>query len=289
MNILTTIAETRKKIKRLRKTQGFTIGLVPTMGALHAGHLSLIEQSRIENDITIASIYVNPVQFNNPQDYQMYPVQHENDFQLLEEAGCHYAFVPDQTEMYPHGADSVVVNLDFGALSHTLEGAYRPGHFSGVGVVVSKLLHIINPDKAYFGQKDMQQFLIIQKMVDDLSMGTQVVCCPTVREKDGLAMSSRNQRLTEEERQKAPLLYQTMLQAKKQLLEGISVLEVKASSQQEIGKEKAFRLEYFEVVDAVTLAPATENTSAKNMAIMVAAHLGKARLIDNLLVKPENG
>ncbi|MFT4031823.1 MAG: pantoate--beta-alanine ligase [Siphonobacter sp.] len=274
MQIFERIADLRAYLKG--KT---SIGLVPTMGALHEGHLSLIAASRNENKLTVCSVFVNPIQFNNPDDLARYPRTLQEDCKMLEAAGCDAVFAPTVAEMY---GSKPAITFDFGNLERVLEGAFRPGHFNGVGIVVSKLFHIVQPDRAYFGQKDLQQCLVIRRMIQDLSFPVELIICPIVREKDGLAMSSRNRNLTTYERSVAPFIYQQLQQAGKALKAGKSVSEVKELVSKAYAEQPDFKLEYFEIADIETLSSlAAFRTPA---AICVAAYLGKVRLIDNLLM-----
>ena len=216
MQVFNEIEPLKAFIKGKRK-EGRTVGLVPTMGALHAGHLSIIEASKAENDITICSIYVNPTQFNNPSDLQKYPRTLDKDTKSLEIVECDVLFYPNNDEMY---SGSSLLKFDFGHLDKVMEGRFRPGHFSGVGLVVSKLFNIVEPDVAYFGQKDWQQFTIIRQLVDELKFNLKLQVIPTHREVDGLAMSSRNLRLSSEEREHATVFYQALLYAKAALNAG---------------------------------------------------------------------
>src|SRR6478735_2463281 len=204
MEIFKEIGPLRAYLRSQKKGQS-TVGLVPTMGALHTGHLTLIKEAKAENDLTVCSIYVNPTQFNNASDLAKYPRLLEKDSQLLKEAGCDVLFAPENSEMYASPSE---LKLEFGQLDKILEGKFRPGHFSGVGLVVSKLFNIVKPDRAYFGQKDFQQFAIISKLNEELLFGISLKAVYIVREEDGLAMSSRNLRLSSEERKKAIIFYQ---------------------------------------------------------------------------------
>ncbi len=282
MRILRSLHEAHDFIAT-QKCKGEKIGLVPTMGALHKGHISLIEVSKKETDFTVCSIYVNPTQFNNKEDFKTYPNLFEQDIALLEKLACDAVFAPSHESMYPEGTFKGLLQLNFGALEKELEGKYRPGHFNGVGVVVSKLLHIISPHKAYFGQKDLQQYMIIKKMCGDLSFLTEIVMCPTVREADGLAMSSRNLRLTENERQVAPLLYQTLQEAVDKLKNGKKAAEVKKWAFQQIADTDLFTPEYIEIV-SLNSFNLIQGLIQEDVAICASAHLGKARLIDNVIV-----
>lgn len=256
------------------------IGLVPTMGALHEGHITLIEQAKATSDLVVSSVFVNPVQFNNPDDLARYPRTLDDDCQKLEAAGCDAVFAPSVEEMYP---EPPALRINFGELETVLEGAFRPGHFNGVGIVVARLFNIVQPDRAYFGQKDLQQVAVIRRLVRDLGFPIELVRCPTVREADGLAMSSRNRNLTSAERQLAPVLYQGLSEANALLLHGASVDEAKAAVVTLLETIPAFRLEYVEVVNADTLQPVSERLAPGQTAICIAAHLGHVRLIDNVV------
>jgi pantoate--beta-alanine ligase len=279
MKVLKSISEAREYAFSKQK-EGLSVGLVPTMGALHSGHLSLVEESRKDNKITIVSIFVNPIQFNNPMDLAKYPRTIEKDTEMLQKAGCDAIFYPDEKEMYEN---KPMLKMDFGILETVMEGAFRPGHFSGVGVVVAKLFHIIQPDHAYFGQKDLQQFLIIQQMVKDLSFGLKLHCCPIIRENDGLAMSSRNLRLSEQNRPIAAKIYESLKMAEKKLpLEGIERTKTEVHSF--LSQFNELELEYFEVADGITLEPLTEYNKNKKTALCIAVYLDGVRLIDNLVL-----
>ncbi|AZQ62352.1 pantoate--beta-alanine ligase [Flammeovirga pectinis] len=285
MDVFNTVSTLKKFVNNCKFSKK-TIGFVPTMGALHDGHLNLVRQSNKENDITICSIFVNPTQFNNAIDLKHYPVKHEEDFELLRSAGCHVVFLPSVEEMYPKGVkQNDICGFNFGEIENQLEGAFRPGHFNGVGIVVSKLFHMVNPMKAYFGLKDLQQFLIIRKMTLDLSFGIDIIGVPTVREKDGLAMSSRNLRLTQEERNIAPFIYRTISEMKEQISVFKTPKEVLEWGISNFHKNPSFHLEYLDIVNTSDLKPVEENSTPTSYAIVIAAHLGKVRLIDNLLIE----
>ncbi|QMW01099.1 pantoate--beta-alanine ligase [Spirosoma foliorum] len=273
-----TISGLRQYIANIKPEQ--SIGFVPTMGALHEGHIKLIEAARKENDIVISSIFVNPVQFNNPDDLARYPRTLEEDSLQLQAAGCDVVFAPSVAEMYP---ESPGIRLNFGELETMLEGAFRPGHFNGVGIVVSKLFNIVQPKRAYFGQKDLQQVAVIRRLIRDLSFPIELIRCPTVREADGLAMSSRNRNLTPFEREQAPTLFQSLTLAHELLTEGHSPAQAKAAVTGIFSSNPNFRLEYVEIVNADTLQIANEVLAPGQTAICLAAHLGKVRLIDNLV------
>lgn len=248
------------------------------MGALHAGHLSLIEQAQQFNDEVVCSIFVNPSQFNDPKDLEKYPRTIEADIKMLEQVKCDVLFNPEVDEIYD---DNEQWHLNTGELEHLLEGKFRPGHYQGVTQVVFKLFNIVKPDTAYFGQKDYQQFLIVSKMVDLLSMPVKLVMCPIRREEDGLAMSSRNIQLTTDNRLHALILSKTLNWVKDNF-ESAPISELKTAAEQMIGTEPDVELEYFEIADGDTLHQATEKT--KNIIALVAARVGKTRLIDNVLL-----
>ncbi|WP_460907630.1 pantoate--beta-alanine ligase [Spirosoma areae] len=273
-----TIASLRQHLNGLRSEQ--TIGLVPTMGALHEGHTTLIDTARRGNDVVVSSLFVNPAQFNNPDDLARYPRTLEEDARKLEAAGCDVVFAPAVAEMYP---EPPALRLNFSELETVMEGAFRPGHFNGVGLVVAKLFNIIQPNRAYFGQKDLQQVAVIRRLIRDLSFPVELIRCPTVREADGLAMSSRNRNLTPDERKQAPALFQALTLAHEMLIEGHSTVQAKAAVTGFFTSQPNFRLEYVETANADTLQPANEVLAPGQTAICLAAHLGKVRLIDNLV------
>ena len=278
MVILTSPSELRAYLKQSRRGE---IGLVPTMGAVHAGHTSLVVASKASNEVTVCSIYVNPTQFNNVSDLSSYPRSLEADCQLLERHGCDAVFIPDNETMYPEPPRT---RLHFGELETVMEGRFRPGHFNGVGLVVSKLFHLVQPDRAYFGQKDLQQFLIVQRLVTDLGFGLQLVRCPSVREPDGLAMSSRNARLTSAQRQLAPALYQALNQAREMLAAHQNVAQTKQVILDHFSGLPGIRLEYFEIVDGDDLQEVRDLQNHRHVALCIAAYLGEVRLIDNLIL-----
>ncbi|MGD9992765.1 MAG: pantoate--beta-alanine ligase [Salinivirgaceae bacterium] len=262
------------------KTRSKTIGFVPTMGALHQGHLSLIAYAKKESDITLASIFVNPTQFNDPNDLKNYPRNEAKDLEMLLAAGCNAVFMPNEAEMYPE-KDSRI--FDFDGLDQLMEGAHRPGHFNGVAQIVSKLFDAVQPHKAFFGQKDFQQVAIIRKMTQSLGLPIEIVACPIVREDDGLAMSSRNQLLTPEHRKAAPLIYKTLQKARTLAYEK-TVSQLQAWVEETINDSGLFRVEYFEIVDEQTLLPISTFTAGKNNVGCIAVWAGKVRLIDNVTI-----
>ena len=279
MKVLKSIKETREYCFTKQK-EGLSIGLVPTMGALHEGHLSLIEYSKKDKNITIASIFVNPIQFNNVNDLSKYPRTIEKDLELLKKSGCDAVFTPNENEMYH---TKPLISFDFGNLESVMEGTFRPGHFSGVGVVVAKLFNIIRPNHAYFGQKDLQQFLVIQQMVNDLSFPVLLHCCPIIREPDGLAMSSRNVRLTPQNRPLAAKIYES-LQIAEGMIQKEGIEKTKESVINFLSQYKELKLEYFEVSDSQTLEPLIDVFYKKKIALCTCVFIDNVRLIDNLII-----
>lgn len=262
-----------------QKLQQKSIGLVPTMGALHEGHLSLIEQACKENDIVVCSIFVNPVQFNNQEDLIKYPRTFDDDIKLLEKANCTMVFAPTVEEMYPEPPTEV---YDFDGLDQVMEGAFRVGHFNGVGIVVKRLFDLIQPDRAYFGVKDYQQLLLIKKMVEKHHLPIEIVACPIVREYDGLAMSSRNRRLSEKERKIAPKIYE-ILQKSLDFAKTHTPKETELFVTSEIEKVQEFKLEYFQILDGEKLTIITSFNKQQKAIGFIALWLGNIRLIDNVI------
>lgn len=268
-------------IRRIRK-QKRPIGFVPTMGALHKGHTSLIRAAQQDGQLVVCSIFVNPTQFNEQRDLDAYPRTPHKDIEALERVGCDVLFMPDAAEIYPPELDTTL-ELDFGQLDKVMEGAFRPGHFDGVAQVVKRLLDIVQPDSLYMGQKDYQQLSIIRYMIRQLNLPVRLVMCPIIREKDGLAMSSRNVRLDPGIRQRASILYQTLAQAKSWLKKiPPSEVEQKAMAKLEI---PGFRPEYFKIVDVDTLLEPVEPGSPNGWIACTAVWAGDVRLIDNMFVK----
>lgn len=274
-----TIKETQKYLHQFRK-KGKSIGFVPTMGALHEGHLALIRRSKEENEITVCSIFVNPIQFNNRDDLIKYPRMLAEDSKLLERAGCDVIFSPTEEEMYPGGQMSAV-EIDFGMLGKVMEGKFRPGHFKGVAIVVKRLLDIVEPTRVYFGKKDFQQLAVIQHLVKMMKIPVEVIPCITVRENDGLAMSSRNLRLTIGERMIAPHIYQVLFRVKEMAGE-IPVEELKRWAIRKIQEKPELRVEYFEIGDKDTLLPLDDWSNQDRAVAFTAVCLGDVRLIDNI-------
>ncbi len=260
------------------KIAGNSIGFVPTMGALHPGHLALAGQAKRENDLVVCSIFVNPIQFNNPEDLKKYPRTLETDLEHLRSIRCDAVFCPDEKEMYP-GPETKV--YDFGHLDKVMEGRYRQGHFNGVAIVVKKLFDIVEPHRAYFGQKDYQQLQIIKAMVKKEAMDVEIIPCATVREPDGLAMSSRNARLTPTQRQGAGKIYK-VLQGAREMYPGQAVSTIEKWATQEINASPELETEYFQIVDAETLLPVGDDDLGNELVACVAVYAGEVRLIDNM-------
>jgi pantoate--beta-alanine ligase len=283
METLHTIAEMREAVRtRRRKKIDGTIGLVPTMGALHAGHLSLVRAACEQCDAVVASIFVNPLQFGPTEDFARYPRSFASDCDLLRDAGVDFLFAPAVEEMYPAGAETMV---DVGAMADRLDGASRPGHFHGVATVVAKLFHIVTPDVAYFGQKDAAQVAVLRKMTRDLNFPVRIQVCATMREIDGLAMSSRNRYLSPEERQQSLVLSRALDRVREIVAGGESKSEALVRSlEAAFAEESAARLEYAAVVDADSLLPVDQVQAGGRTLIAVAAWIGSTRLIDNILI-----
>ncbi len=263
------------------RNKGSRIGFAPTMGALHEGHLSLIEASKKQNDLTVASIFVNPAQFNDPKDFEKYPVTLEKDIAFLLQAGCDILFLPSVPEVYPHGIDEMR-HYDLGYLETILEGKYRPGHFQGVCKVMERLLRIVEPDELFMGQKDYQQCMVVKRLIAIMSSPTQLYPCPTLREADGLAMSSRNLRLNEEERKNATGISKALLYIKENIRSG-KVDSITGSSKLILDENK-FRVDYIEIASAETLELLNEWDGKQKIIALVAAFQNEVRLIDNMLL-----
>lgn len=261
------------------KKEGKKIGFVPTMGALHNGHLSLVKTSKTHSDITVVSIFVNPTQFNDPEDLKRYPRTLEQDVKLLETVGCDFVFAPSVEEIYP---EPDTRKFDFGYIETVMEGAKRPGHFNGVGQVVSRLFDIVRPDKAFFGMKDFQQVAVIKNMVGQLKYNIEIVPCPIIREESGLALSSRNTLLDEDHKKNAPHIYATLKKARS-LASQLSVDELKQWIKDEINKNPLLETEYVEIVDDTSLKVIHEWSEKGTKVACVAVYAGKIRLIDNIV------
>lgn len=264
-----------------KRHQNRLIGFVPTMGALHSGHISLVQKAKNDSTIAVCSIFVNPTQFNDKEDFAKYPVSTEADIAMLIDAGCDILFLPDVNEMYPQGPNTMPA-YDFGYLETVLEGAQRPGHFRGVGQVVARLLDIVIPDKLYMGQKDYQQCMVVANLLKQLHSPAEMVICPTQREPDGLAMSSRNRRLTEPQRALAVLIYQCLVSiCTKQEGGNFNIVRKECT---DILTAKGFEPEYVSLADANTLELLNEYDSTRKMVALIAARIGNIRLIDNMLL-----
>lgn len=277
MKIIKNSKELSEKVNALKK-EGSCIGFVPTMGALHEGHLSLVEYSNKDNDITIVSIFVNPTQFNDKGDYDKYPRILEDDLEKLKKVKCDILFIPSENEMYPTEDNR---EFDFGNLDKVMEGKHRPGHFRGVALIVSKLFEIVNPDRAYFGEKDFQQLAIIKSLTKQLNFNIEIISCPILRENDGLAMSSRNMLLTAEQRANVALISETLFNAREKA-KSMTVLETQDWVKQTINKNIFLEVEYFEIVDHTNLESISSwNTEIEKVGC-IAVQVGAIRLIDNI-------
>lgn len=275
-NTIKALKETLAPLQQEKKT----IGFVPTMGALHAGHISLIQRAVQDNNVTVCSIFVNPIQFNNKKDLEKYPRDVKKDIKMLENSGCEVVFNPSVKEMYPKPIET---KYNFGSLENVMEGEFRTGHFNGVAVVVKRLFDIVEPNNAYFGEKDFQQIAIIRKLTEIENLDVRIIGCPIIREFDGLAMSSRNTRLNTEERKQAPFIYRILKEAKNQLLHNnIPVIDVKKYVENQFDRNEWFQLQYFEVAEPKGLEPVLHIKQQDKARLFIAAYLGDIRLIDNL-------
>jgi len=277
MEVLNNIKSVHNLIVKLKKT-GKTIGFVPTMGALHQGHISLVEQSLKENDFTLVSVFINPTQFNNSEDLKKYPITTDNDIEILKKHGADAVYFPKVEDIYPNGLTSE--HYEFDGLEMQMEGKFRPGHFDGVATVIRRFFEIVQPLNAYFGEKDFQQLRIVQELVDNFHLPIQIVPVAIKREEDGLAMSSRNVRLTESQRKESPIIYQILLQAK-EYLKNHSIEETKKFVEDKF-KETSLELEYFEIADEKNLLPVNEKLEDQKLRAFIAVFADEVRLIDNL-------
>lgn len=277
MKIVHTIKDLQAELSVL-KAQGKKVGLVPTMGALHAGHASLVKRSVSENDVTVVSIFVNPTQFNDKNDLEKYPRTVEADCQLLEECKATFAFVPSVEEMYP---EPDTRKFSYAPLDTVMEGAFRPGHFNGVCQIVSKLFDAVTPDRAYFGEKDFQQLAIIREMVRQMKYNLEIVGCPIVRESDGLALSSRNKRLSAQERENALNISRTLFESRN-FAASHTVSETQKMVEEAISNAPGLRLEYFEIVDGNTLQKIADWKDTSYAVGCITVFCGEVRLIDNI-------
>jgi pantoate--beta-alanine ligase len=280
VEIINTVKELKQALSSLRK-KGKSVGFVPTMGALHQGHMDLVNRANTECDVVVASVFVNPTQFNNPSDLKLYPRTPEADGELLKKFGCDFAFFPSVEEIYPE--NRIVPQVDLGNLDQVMEGEFRPGHFNGVVQVVLRLFQIVEPDKAFFGLKDFQQVAVVKRMVSELKLPVQVVSCETLRTEKGLAMSSRNKRLSEEQKEEALIIFRTLSKAKEDAS--------RFSSAETLQRAKAFfktgnlQLEYLHIVHPETLQDLTDNW-VPGATMCIACFCGEVRLIDNLTLIP---
>lgn len=294
MIIFNTIEELQNHLNSIRN-QKKTIGFVPTMGALHAGHISLVDKAKADCDCVVCSIFVNPTQFNDLSDLDKYPRTLESDCQLLEKASCDIVFAPEVKEMYSEAELELKrqkvedkswtkgKSVDFGAIETVMEGAHRPGHFNGVAQVVSKLFRIVEPDKAYFGQKDFQQLAIIRSMTKQLEMPIEIIACDILREPNGLAMSSRNERLTKQERELAAVISKTLFSIKEHY-KSKSIQDLKAMAEEQIRTVPSIAMEYIEISDSDSLQPISDFKQSKSAVVCIAVKLGAVRLIDNIVL-----
>ena len=280
MNILRTKEAVKSFRQNLPKDQ-ITIGFVPTMGALHKGHLELVKIAKDSANVVVVSIFVNPTQFNNLNDFSNYPKTLDKDLEMLRNIEVDCVFVPDSQEIYPNQPK---LKIDFGDLERVLEGSFRPGHFNGVGIVVSKLLNIVKPHKAFFGQKDLQQVAVIKRLVEDLSFDVEITVVPTVREEDGLALSSRNLRLGKEDRLKSRILFKALTFSKAELLAGRQWLDIRKDINMMFVEQEGVDLEYFELVHSNEMKILNGLVSEIPISICTAAYVGGVRLIDNISV-----
>ncbi len=280
VKIITTIAELKNVLEDYR-SEGKKIGLVPTMGALHEGHASLVRRSVAENEITVVSDFVNPTQFNDKNDLQNYPRTMEADCTLLSREGADYVFAPSVEEMYPEPDTRV---FDFTPLDKVMEGPNRPGHFNGVAQIVSKLFYAVEPDRAYFGEKDFQQLAIIRMMTEQLNLNIEIIGCPIVREEDGMALSSRNMLLSKEERKTAVNISQTLFKSRI-FASSNSLIDTKQFVINSINEIDGLEVEYYEIVDGNTLQPIEKWEDSEYIVGCITVHCGRVRLIDNIKYK----
>ena len=288
MQIIKTIKDINSQSIALKK-EGKKIGFVPTMGALHAGHISLIRESNRQNDLTVCSIFVNPTQFNDPRDFEKYPVTLESDMQKLIAAKCYILFLPSVHEMYPQGMKNNSP-IDFGYMAGTLEGEFRPGHFDGMAQIVEKLLLAVAPHHLYMGQKDYQQAMICKELIKKQKLKIKLVTCPIKREKDGLAMSSRNVRLDRASRRKAVEIVKTLRSIKRAMGRGakdggrLEIKDIERKAVERLAAFPEFQVEYVAIRDARTLKPIKKISATTHAVALIAARIGGVRLIDNMLL-----
>ncbi len=266
-----------------KRKEGLTIGYAPTMGALHQGHASLIKKAKLENDICVCSIFVNPTQFNDPKDLEKYPRTEGRDIEMLVGLENDVLFYPTVEAIYPKGLN--IPTFDFGQVDKVMEGKFRPGHFDGVVEVVYRLLDIVQPDRLYMGQKDFQQFTLIQHMLNQMGSKTALMVCPIIREKDGLALSSRNVRLTAQNRQNAPIISKILNQLNDWMANGLSVKAAEKKAIAQLSEVPDFKPEYLEIVDGHTLQPIEKMSDTDYVVVCAAVWTGEIRLIDNVILK----
>ena len=275
------VLKTKKEvISNLKKTKNSSIGFIPTMGALHEGHLQLVKQSKKTCDITIVSIFVNPTQFNDPNDFVNYPNTLDLDFKQLMKLECDIVYTPSVKDLYDIGEKSK--EFDFGTLTNHMEGKYRPGHFNGMATIVEKFFRIINPNKAFFGQKDLQQLQIVNALVKQINLPIEIISVPTVREKNGLAKSSRNNRLSNTEKKEGAIIYDCLRYCRLNKKQGIGKL--KLYIEKKFQKQKKITLEYMEFVSIDSMSPITKWEDKNKSAICIAAYINGVRLIDNIIL-----
>lgn len=277
MERITTVAALREVVD-VARCSGKSVGLVPTMGALHSGHISLVERCVAENDVTVVSVFVNPTQFNDKRDLELYPRTPEEDCAMLEKAGCTYVFTPSVEEVYPEPDTRV---FELGTVAEVMEGRFRPGHFNGVAQIVSKLFAMVSPHRAYFGEKDFQQIAVIRAMAAQLQFDIDIIACPIVREADGLALSSRNTRLTPEQRRNAPRIAETLFKSRT-FAESHTVEETIRYVVDTINTVPEMRVEYYEIVDGNTLLPVENWQDSSYIVGCITVYNGEVRLIDNI-------
>lgn len=275
------IVKTKQELELLRRNLASNVGFVPTMGALHDGHLSLVAASKQQTGFTVASIFVNPTQFNDPKDYDNYPIDTVADLEKLKQAGCDLVFLPSREEIYRDIEEDPTYIHDFGHLERVYEGAYRPGHFRGVGQVVHLLFEAVRPTMAFFGEKDFQQLQVIKTLVKKLNLPIDIKGLPTIRETDGLAMSSRNRRLSSEERSESIMLFEALTFARENITH-LSPDSIKHEVQKRFEHSSILRLEYFDIIDSEKFIPLTAISDTSLPHAIIAAYAGKVRLIDNL-------
>ncbi len=269
-----------------QREKGLIIGFVPTMGALHQGHLSLVTESRASSDLTVVSIFVNPRQFNDSEDLRQYPKPIESDLRLLYESGIDMVFLPDVDDIYPPG-DIHRIAFDPGPSALIMEGHFRPGHFEGMAEVVHRLLDIITPDQLFMGQKDFQQFAIIRKLIRDLHLPVRLIMCPTIREENGLAMSSRNARLSPEARREAGRIYTTLRESLEAMVQGMDIRQVRETAMEAL-RQGYFDPDYVEIVDGQSLEPLLHIDQAEEIIVCCAVKIEGVRLIDNMILSKAN-